>query len=286
MKFNVTWDITQNCNENCRFCYRNKVKEDLSLEENIKILQNLYDSNIINKITFCGGEPLIYKYLFNLITSIQKPADIKLSIVTNGICLAKYLENKNRFEINEELMAKLIKNFQWICFSIDAANTDAEIKVSRNRTHFNRIIYILDYLEKNYEDINIKVNSIVTKYNYNDIHNLYDLLAKYKHIKRWKLFRYLGANNPEEINKEFEVTNGEFNEVLKFTSSIKNKNLKISVNNIEDYSGSYIMVKQDGTVEISNNGIIEEVLDLKKNSVNKILEIEAFNQEKHIKNRI
>ena len=42
LKFNMTWDITSKCNEDCKFCYRNKVKKDLSVAENRRILKSLY----------------------------------------------------------------------------------------------------------------------------------------------------------------------------------------------------------------------------------------------------
>ena len=81
--YSVCWNVTNKCNENCKFCYR-KISNDNSLENNIKIFNNI--SNIkINKITFAGGEPLLYDKLFDLVDYIKKNnPDITLSITTNG----------------------------------------------------------------------------------------------------------------------------------------------------------------------------------------------------------
>ena len=281
MKYNLCWDITPKCNDNCKFCYRNKTKKEISLQENKTILKNIYDSGIINKITICGGEPLIYQGLFELIESVEKPNDISLSIVTNAIKLAKY--DNEMFHIDEELLDKMIKHFKWICFSIDASNEQIETLVTRNKLHYQRLKFILDYLKEHVPNINIKINSIVTKQNYKDIPNLYQFLSKYQFIRRWKLFRYLGENNPKEINEYFEITDNEFKTVKDFVKNIHNSNLKITVNDIDTYNGTYIMLKQDGTVEINDNGILKEVLDLKKNTITDIEKIKEFKKEKHIK---
>lgn len=283
LKFNMTWDITSKCNEDCKFCYRNKVKKDLSVEENRRILKSLYDSNIINKITICGGEPLMYQGLFELLESVEKPNDVSLSIVTNGIKLAKYDNQTKKFIIDKDLMNKTIKHFKWICFSIDSSNQDIENLVGRNKLHVERIRAILDYLKENNSDVCIKINSLVSEQNYNEIPNLYEFISKYKFIKRWKLFRYLGDNNSKEINDYYEINDLKFEEVKNFAKSIENENIKISINDIDTYNGTYIMLKQDGTVEISNDGELKEVLDLKVDDIRQINDIKEFNKEKHKK---
>ena len=283
MKYNMCWDITSKCNDNCKFCYRNKIKKDLSVEENKKILKNIYNSKIINKLTICGGEPLIYGDLFDLIESIEKPDDISLSIVTNGIKLVKYNSEDDKFVVDEELIGKLLKHFKWICFSIDASSQEIETLVSRNNFHVDRIKVILDYLEEKNFNVNIKINTLVCKQNFEEIPNLYNFISKYEFIKRWKLFRYLGENNSEDVNKYFEIDDINFNKVKDFVNGIKNDNIKININDIDTYDGTYIMLKQDGTVEVSFDGKLKEVLDLKIDDIRQIENIQEFNKEKHEK---
>lgn len=283
MKYNMCWDITSKCNENCRFCYRNVIKKDLSIEQNKKILQNIYKSKIINKLTICGGEPLMYEGLFQLLDEVKKPEDISLSIVTNGIKLVTYNQKENKFNINEELIGKVIKHFKWICFSIDASNQDIETLVGRNKHHVERIRTILDYLKDNNKDVNLKINTLVSKQNYAEIPNLYSFISEYGFIKRWKLFRYLGDSKAEDINDYYEIDNEDFQKVRVFINNIKNDNIKIDINDIDTYDGTYIMLKQDGTVEISTEGTLHEVLDLKTDSIIQINNIKAFNKEKHKK---
>ena len=84
--YSVCWNITEKCNENCEFCYRTLVN-DLSLEESQKIADKLIEHGV-EKITFAGGEPLLYKGLFELSGYIKEKApNILLSITTNGLLM-------------------------------------------------------------------------------------------------------------------------------------------------------------------------------------------------------
>lgn len=67
--YSICWNITNKCNENCKFCYR-KICNDNSLEQNKKIFDNLSQIKV-DKITFSGGEPLLYGSLFELVDYIK-----------------------------------------------------------------------------------------------------------------------------------------------------------------------------------------------------------------------
>ena len=91
--YSICWNITNKCNENCKFCYR-KICKDNTLEDNKKIFDNLSKIKI-GKITFAGGEPLLYKDLFLLVAYIKsKNSNIKLSLTTNGKIINKQLLEK------------------------------------------------------------------------------------------------------------------------------------------------------------------------------------------------
>ena len=81
--YSICWNITNKCNENCKFCYR-KLCKDNTIEENKKIFDQLSKIKI-GKISFCGGEPLLYDELFEIVDYIHNlNPQIKLSITTNG----------------------------------------------------------------------------------------------------------------------------------------------------------------------------------------------------------
>ena len=70
------------------------MRNDNSLQNNKKIFDNISKIKI-DKITFSGGEPLLYENLFELANYIkQKNPQIKLSITTNGQSIDEDIFNK------------------------------------------------------------------------------------------------------------------------------------------------------------------------------------------------
>ena len=184
--YSICWNITNKCNENCKFCYR-KICNDNTLEENKQIFNNLSQIKI-GKITFSGGEPLLYDDLFELVDYIRiKNPNIKLSITTNGK------------KINDELLNKIIDKFDWITFSIDSSSDDINEEIGRGKEHLSKIIHLL---EKCNNKIKIKINTVANKYNINDLENIYKIISKYN-INRWKILIFWpirkGNNNKEML---------------------------------------------------------------------------------------
>ena len=63
----IFWEITHRCNQRCRVCHlygehnRTKLHKELSYEQNIGIIDKLYDyfGGRVLRIKFSGGEPFI-----------------------------------------------------------------------------------------------------------------------------------------------------------------------------------------------------------------------------------
>ena len=54
----LCWNITNRCNVNCEHCFRDRNKSEISLENNLLILNKV--SNFVDEINFSGGEVLLY----------------------------------------------------------------------------------------------------------------------------------------------------------------------------------------------------------------------------------
>lgn len=260
--YSICWNITSKCNENCKFCYR-KISNDQLLEDNIKIFNNINKVKI-NKITFAGGEPLLYDKLFDLIDYIKtKNPNIILSITTNGKIL------------NQELIEKIIEKFDWITFSIDSTEDNINGKIGRGKNHLKQVIYLL---EKFNNKINIKINTVVNKYNLNNLQNIYNIISNYN-ITRWKLFRFY-PNRKGKINKHlFEITNESSNEIQKWIINLNNdnKNIKIQYNDYDEIATSYFSIYPDGSVENKNNEIVGNLLNKPIQEILKLKEEEMQN---------
>lgn len=86
MPITIDIDITSRCNLNCVHCnkYYNKLGRDLPLLRLIELCDELYDLGIA-ELSLGGGEPLIRKDWFDLLSHICAKPGWSISLNTNGI---------------------------------------------------------------------------------------------------------------------------------------------------------------------------------------------------------
>ncbi len=270
----ICWDITSRCNDNCKYCYRNSNNSDLDIESNKIILKKLLSFGV-KKISFVGGEPLLYNDLIELV-KYGREIDTNntiFSITTNAIILCDYDENQRNFYINENLLSQITEFFNWITFSLDASDSITQTIIGRNKLHFDRICYLLNYFMINNIDKKIKINTVVNKLNMNELEKLYDLLLKYN-VNRWKLFKFLPSRERALKNKTmFDITDYEFNNCvsgLLNSKDVYNDNIKISINNYEDFNKSYITISSEGMLIVYDGSSYNKKLNLLKDDINDI----------------
>lgn len=252
--YSVCWNITSNCNENCKFCFRKKCYEN-TLEENKKIFDNLSKIKI-QKLTLSGGEALLYKDLFELVDYIkEKNPSIILSLTSNG----KIIDNM--------LIQKIIEKFDIITFSLDSINDDINEKIGRGKNHFAKVLKLLDVCNNK---IKIKINTVANRYNINELEDIYDLIKKYN-ISRWKILRYYPVRNSIEYKDEFYIDEKQSNKIEKIINNIK-KESKIMINydNEKEFKTSYFIIYPDGSIE---NNELKEIGNLLNTPIKDILKL-------------
>jgi radical S-adenosyl methionine domain-containing protein 2 len=89
----VNYHLTENCNYSCGYCFAKFEKGNLlNLGKKQKIIENICryfcKSNLLGRINFAGGEPLLDRDLDELIDCVYQNG-AKVSIVTNGILLTE-----------------------------------------------------------------------------------------------------------------------------------------------------------------------------------------------------
>lgn len=262
--YSICWIITNKCNENCKFCYRKLVKDN-TLEENKKIFDNLRQISI-GKISFCGGEPLLYEDLFELVKYIREiNPSIKLSITTNGKI------------IDDSLLEKIIENFDWLTLSLDSINNEINEQMGRGKKHKDQVFSILE--KCNYQ-IKIKINSIATQVNKKDLVDVYNAISNFN-ISRWKIFRFLPLRKGKENKEMFYLNDKEFKEIEEQILDLQKeqKNIKIQFNDLEDFTTSYFNVYPDGSIENSKDEDIGNLLDTSIHEILKMKEQELIHHE-------
>lgn len=276
----VCWDITSRCNENCLFCYSEKNIQEASFEKNKRIMKNLI-SNGVGKISFVGGEPLLYKELFNLV-EYGKSLDstVQFSLTTNAILLADFNEEGD-YIINYPLVKRIEKYFDWITFSLDAPTQLFQTKMGRNIHHVDRVLSLLAYISMDIPKLRIKINTVVSRVNINSLYDMIPILEQYR-VNRWKLFQFLPSRGLALMNKDvFYIDNDNFLLCVMRLKSLSH--LNISTSTMLDFTKTYITISPDGMLVVFDGDKYHCEIDMSTGDVNSVFSY--INQKLHAERR-
>lgn len=237
-KKEICWNITTRCNQGCRYCHRFLNINDLTFNENEKILNNLINDGVTD-ITWTGGEALIYENIEELIKRAYKKG-IRNKLITNG----KILANSNM---------QILNYLDSLTLSLDSTNNKINQELGRGEEHYTNVKYILDYIKENNIDIKLRINTVANKLNIDNISEFILFLNEYN-IYAWRIFRFMPLRETAVKNKnEFEISDEQF----KFIKEKCNKECNIT--NIEyreedDMEKKYVLLVANGDIVITENG--------------------------------
>lgn len=242
----VCWDITSSCNENCHFCFREGSRKELDCSTALQVVDKLNTLGV-KKLTFAGGEPLLVQHLSDLLLRAKK-YNMTTSITTNGILL-------------NDLWDKIIPNIDWLTFSLDATTAELQSRQGRGRSHFQRILGLVSKVSKT--DVNIKINTLVTKHNIHDVLNLAEWV-KFMPIKRWKIIRFYPVRGSAKINaNDFSIAESEFlNVTHEIKKNFSDTNICIETANHGKLDMEYFSIYSDGVVRFSSDNNDYEIRNL------------------------
>jgi len=124
----ILFDIYFNysCNFNCYYCYSKKINKEMSFE-NLKKLISFFKKDfngLIPTTKILGGEPLLYKYLFDFIDSLIDKITIDLttnfSLINDKIIkkINSYKNYKNNFNLEFSIHPMYITKYKDKLFKI------------------------------------------------------------------------------------------------------------------------------------------------------------------------
>ncbi|MFZ2969899.1 MAG: radical SAM protein [Minisyncoccia bacterium] len=233
----VCWNITARCNQKCRYCHRFLNVFELDFRQNKKILYNLINSGITD-LTWTGGEPLLYDRIDELFKIAYNKGVIN-KLITNGSILTT---NK---------LNNICKNLDSVTLSLDSVDPKINVKVGRGAGHFDRINQILKYFKKNYNQIKIRVNTVISSYNINEIPDLTLYLDKFN-IDCWRIFIFMPLRETALKNKnDFWVSDEAFENIKRYI--IKNSKIKsLEFRRRGDMESKYVLILADGDIAITD----------------------------------
>jgi len=211
----------------CKFCYATfqdvSVIQQMTSENVVKILTKLKKAGV-EKVTFAGGEPFLYKDLMYVIIK-AKELGLTTSIITNGSLLTP------------AWMFAMIGHLDWIGISIDSLCTDTNIKIGRTsnkEVNYHTLLhYIKDYGYK------LKVNTVVNRFNEKERMSSF---IEFFEVDRWKVFDTLKVKGQND--KQFDaIKPKDFNG---FILNNTTKNMVVETNEL--MTGSYLLINPVGQI--------------------------------------
>lgn len=222
----ASFHITKSCNAKCKFCYAtfDDIKQRQLPIDDAKIVLDKLNHAGLKKITFAGGEPLLYKKLPEVI-SYAKKIGLTTSIITNGKLLT------------ERFLSENSQNLDWVGISIDSLNPEVNKAIGRGVFgvfEYNRIMMIADKF-----GLSVKVNTVVNKFNQHE--TIKDFIEAWN-IKRWKVFDTLKVEGQNDYWFDYiKPDKNAFNLYVE-----RNKCNAMVAETNELMTGSYMLIDAEG----------------------------------------
>ena len=263
MSMSVCWNLTNVCDKNCEYCFRELNEEAQLLDTNLKILNNLKMMNV-SRITFSGGEPFLYPNILELIEAAHN-MDISCHVVTNGSVL------------NEDNVEEYLQYVDKISFSCDSPREYINEQIGRGSDSYNHIKKILPEIRKYYDSkkLVININSVITydpSHEYEELNYMIRALRNdiiQYDIDKWKIIRFYPLRGKAKENKElYWVPDEDFIEIKK-TYASQSPFLTVDVRDIKEMDNN-LVVSPCGLLKKSMNGVEEVIVDLKPGKVERV----------------
>lgn len=258
----ASFHIVKPCNMKCKFCYATfddmHVKM-LSLDDAKIIMKKLADAGL-EKITFAGGEPLLYPYIKEII-KYSKGIGLTTSIITNGAMLTdEWLKDMRTF-------------IDWIGLSIDSINMLTLHRIGRK----NPPDYpILITLIKKY-GYKLKINTVVNAYNWQEDMNDF---INWAEPARWKVFQALRVEGQND--KQFDEIKVSEKKYRNFIFRHISNTCMVAEDN-EAMTGSYLLIDPQGRLFENSTGKHTYSSQLQHNEIDTCLSEINLNRDMFVK---
>lgn len=244
----INLHILESCNYRCKYCFAHfGSKKILSLDEWKRIIDNISSSIDVKRFNIAGGEPLLYPNIDELIQYI-KLKGIEVSIITNGVLLSESFIKKHEGILDT------------IGISMDSLSEEVLLELgckTSNGKFLTKEMFFNIAKSIKQHGMELKVNTVVTKSNFNDI--LAEDLSELG-IDRWKILKMKPFKTSEFNNHHLDITTEEFYKFIDNNKDIKNIVIEESMVN------SYIIIDSQGFLVDNSSEEYVKVADAKSDT--------------------
>ena len=236
----VNFHLWKPCNMKCRFCFAtfqdigqdNLPHGHLPRKESLAVVEALAKAGF-DKINFAGGEPILCPWLPDLIRRARE-LEFTTSIVTNGSF------------VTPEWLDRVDGCLDWAAVSIDTVDPEKLNRMGRT-TRIGPMseadyLRVMDMLRQ--RGIRLKINTVVTRINYNE--ELAGFIVKAR-PERWKLLQVLPVRGQNDgLVDNLVITGEEFAQYVARNRHVESVGIVVVPESNDLMTGSYVMVDPAG----------------------------------------
>ncbi|MCX6741398.1 MAG: radical SAM protein, partial [Candidatus Parcubacteria bacterium] len=225
----VTFRITSQCTQHCRFCYGPKNIPALKFNDLKVVFQKFFDYGV-KGVVLTGGEPLMRRDINKILARLKK-YNFKIFLDTNGD-----LFSQHESAINQ-------------CVDVLGLPIDASSEqLAYRRNNLANVLNALGSYRGIDVRLKIKVGTVVTKENFGGLNQIAELLKQFP-VDIWKLYQFIPSGLTANQNKNSLMLSDEiyFNEVSKLTVKYNNF-FEIITSPRQDRTNAYFLINPDGQV--------------------------------------
>jgi radical SAM protein with 4Fe4S-binding SPASM domain len=161
---NINFEITNNCNQNCIYCY-NTINTNFTPGNPLKTIKKLFEIAKFKQLTITGGEPTISENLLEIVV-FAKLNGVKVVIITNA--------STNNQKLFSKLISAGVSHFQ---ITINSVDPEVHNQMAATGHVFENSIKNIEYILKNGGKV---IPSIVlTNQNSESLNSTFDFLKNY-----------------------------------------------------------------------------------------------------------
>ena len=273
----VDYIVLAPCNMKCKYCFATfndlrpvfMAKNQLSKEDSLKLIEKFAEKGF-KKITFVGGEPLLCRWIIDLIKKAKQEGLITC-LTTNGSL------------ITDEKLDIFKDYLDWITLSIDSVNSSTLVKIGRavrkKPVTKERYLEIIEGIKS--RNIKFKINTVVSSANYQE--NIADFINM-ANPKIWKLLQVLPMKGQNDTSiDDFLINKDQFDGYIKRAKKVKKEGIFIKIVDNENMPASYVLVDPLGRLIDTFDGKYQYSKSILEVGIDKALAETRVSKDRFIK---
>jgi len=267
----IDFHVTCECSQECPYCWGpQNIENPVLTSTSKKIIRKIKDIGA-RRIVFTGGDPLKRKDIGKLIR-YAKEIGLEVALSTTGDGLTPAFLRLNAAYID------------LISLPLDGSTEEISSK-TKEAGHLTAVLKALELL-KNYQNIDVKICTPVTKFNIEDIPNILTIAEDYKKKTKAKVFYNIFQTFPRshsEVDwRELLVSNRVFGLLKRKLSG--RKRIKVNFLDHKTLDKLYLMIFPNGNLIIPNGDNFSSFGPfLEINDINDVIKQSEFESQKHLR---